>query len=262
MISGIILAGGKSTRLHDLTTVTNKHMLPIGKYPMIYYPIFFLRSFGIKNIFIVTGKDHAGDMYEILNDGSKFNCNFNFAVQNEADGIFGALKLAKKYIGNDYAFTMLGDNIINPYEFHSRISKDNLYNRTIYSNSTFEQSIIFTKFLNRGAEKFGVVTEYDSENNIKKIVEKPKYREMGDVVTGIYLYRPNVIQDNEFALEKSSRGEYEITDVNNNEIANHRLSSIDIGNTFWSDAGTLDSYKKCNEYAWGNFSDNLFDFCK
>jgi len=118
-MKGVILAGGTGTRLLPLTRVTNKHLLPIGKYPMIFYPIYKLKQAGIYEILVVTGREHMGDVIELLGSGKDFGVEFTYKVQDEAGGIAQALGLARHFVGNDRCVVILGDNIfeddISPY---------------------------------------------------------------------------------------------------------------------------------------------------
>ncbi|PMB78310.1 MAG: spore coat protein, partial [Fervidicoccus fontis] len=118
-MKGIILAGGTGTRLRPLTKVTNKHLIPVGKYPMIFYPIYKLKQAGIYEILIVTGREHMGDVIELLGSGRDFGVEFIYKVQDEAGGIAQALGLARHFVGNDKCVVILGDNIfeddITPY---------------------------------------------------------------------------------------------------------------------------------------------------
>ena len=110
-MKGIILAGGTGSRLYPLTKVTNKHLLPIGSFPMIHYPIISMTNAGIKDIMIISGTGHVGDMINFLGSGSEYDCDFTFKVQDKPDGIAGALKLCKNFVGKDSCLVILGDNI-------------------------------------------------------------------------------------------------------------------------------------------------------
>lgn len=223
-MKGIILAGGTGSRLMPLTRVTNKHLLPIYDKPMIMFPLQTLIDAGITEIMIVSGKGHAGHFLELLGSGEEIGANLSYAVQERADGIAGALKLAKRFVGGDNITVILGDNI---FEDKFDISK--------FSDGA---RIHLKKVPDNDAERFGVA-ELDKDGKIIGIIEKPKKFISPYVVTGLYLYDYNVfdiIKD----LKPSNRGELEITDVNNAYIKEGKMD-YDMVKGFWSDAGTFSS---------------------
>lgn len=235
-MKGIILAGGTGSRLFPLTKVTNKHLLPVGQYPMIYHPIFKMKSAGIKEVLIVTGKDHMGDVVNLLGSGYDFDMEFTYRVQDQAGGIAQALGLAEQFVGNDCCTVILGDNIFED-EIESHV-KD------------FEAQVKGAKILLKRVEdpqRYGVAEMKD--NIIVSIEEKPKIPKSNYCVTGIYMYDARVFNIVK-TLKPSGRGELEITDVNNAYIAEGILT-YGIFEGWWTDAGTFESLLKANELANG-----------
>ena len=231
-MKGIVLAGGTGSRLYPLTKVTNKHLLPVGNKPMIYYPIEKLIGAGIEEILIVTGTEHMGDVVNLLGSGKDFGCRFTYKVQDEAGGIAQALGLARNFVGNDSMAVILGDNIF----------ESDLNDAT--KNVEKSGARILIKEVD-DPERFGVA-ELDGDKIIG-IEEKPDQPKSNYAVTGIYFYPPDVFDVIE-NLEPSERGELEVTDVNNYFIRNGRMK-YSILEGWWTDAGTPDSYKRANEFA-------------
>jgi len=222
-MKGIILAGGTGSRLFPLTKVTNKHLLPVGEKPMIYYPIEKLLEAGIKEILIVTGTEHMGDVVSLLGSGKDFKCKFTYKVQDEAGGIAQALGLAENFVGKDSVTVILGDNI-----FEEDISD---------SVQAFNGGChLFLKEV-EDPERFGVA-EIDGYY-VVAIEEKPKNPKSNNAVTGIYMYDASVFNYIQ-PLTQSERGELEITDVNNFYIQAGQCS-FSFLKGYWTDAGTFDS---------------------
>ena len=232
---GIVLAGGTGTRLYPCTEVTNKHLLPVYDKPMIFHPLETLRNMGIKDIMIVTGGECMHDFLRLLGSGSKMDINFTYRIQDDALGIAHALLLAEDFAKagneNEKIAVILGDNIFEDVA----LPKEEQEN---------DNAIIFIKEVDE-PERFGVV-EFDNKNNAIKIEEKPKTPKSKHVVTGLYLY-PNDVFDVIKKLKISSRGEYEITDVNNYYIEQGRMKVVKLDG-FWSDAGTFDSLHKATSF--------------
>ncbi len=231
-MKGIVLAGGTGSRLFPLTKVTNKHLLPVGDCPMIYHPIFKLKSAGITDIMIVTGKDHMGDVVNLLGSGYEFGVTFTYKVQDQAGGIAQALGLAENFVGTDLCVVILGDNIF----------EDDI---TPYVNN-FAQQGTGAKILIKEVEdpeRYGVAEL--AGDKIVSIQEKPKQPKSNYCVTGIYMYDAEVFNVVK-TLKPSGRGELEITDVNNAYITKQGLT-FDILNGWWTDAGTFDSLLKASE---------------
>ncbi|MCG2589032.1 sugar phosphate nucleotidyltransferase [Rhodohalobacter sulfatireducens] len=231
-MKGIVLAGGTGSRLYPLTKVTNKHLLPVGNKPMIYYPIEKLTEAGIEEILIVTGTEHMGDVVNLLGSGKDFGCRFTYKVQDEAGGIAQALGLAENFCGDEPMTVILGDNI-----FEAGLSKA-LGN---YDNSGAQ---ILIKQV-EDPERFGVA-ELEGDRIIG-IEEKPEQPKSEFAVTGIYMYDSQVF-DLIKNLEPSDRGELEITDVNNHYIKNGTMKYSKLDG-WWTDAGTPESYKVANNLA-------------
>ncbi|MBA7497338.1 Glucose-1-phosphate thymidylyltransferase [subsurface metagenome] len=234
-MKGVILAGGTGTRLYPLTNATNKHLLPVGKEPMIYNPIKQLLSAGIIDILIITSKQHMGDVVRLLGSGKEFGCDFTFKVQEEAKGIAHALLLAEYFANNEKIVVILGDNItthsIKPYV------------------ENFEKQNSGAKVLLRKVsdpERYGIAAL--DELKVIKIEEKPKDPKSNFAVIGIYMY-DNKVFDIIKILKPSARGEYEITSVNNEYIKNNELT-YDILKGEWTDAGTFESLQYANKMAF------------
>ena len=234
-MKGIILAGGTGSRLYPITKVTNKHLLPVGHKPMIYYPIEKLTEAGIDEILIVTGTEHMGSVVNLLGSGREFDCRFTYKVQDEAGGIAQALGLAENFVKDDSMVVILGDNI-------------------------FEQSLVdpIRNYNEMGAQillkevddphRFGVA-EIDG-SRIASIEEKPDEPKSNYAVTGVYMY-DNKVFDYIRNLEPSDRGELEITDVNNYYIKNSAMI-YSILEGWWTDAGTPQSYKRANDLTYSD----------
>lgn len=217
-MKGVILAGGSGTRLHPLTKITNKHLLPVYDKPMIYYPIEQFVDAGIKDIMIVSGGTHLCNIFENLGDGSDFGANFEYTIQAKPNGIAGALKLARGFIDSEPFVVCLGDNIfIEPLKEQIQ-AWDGNYTK------------IFVKRVDT-PESYGVLY---TEPEIK-IVEKPKNPESNLAVTGLYMYPADVF-DYIDTLTPSQRHELEITDINNIYIEQGRLD-WDVIKGEWLDAG-------------------------
>jgi glucose-1-phosphate thymidylyltransferase len=228
-MKGIILAGGTGTRLYPLTKVTNKHLLPIGNFPMIYYPISALKEAGINEILIVTGTEHMGDMVNLLGSGKEFNLSFTYKVQDQAGGIAEALGLAENFIHGERMLVLLGDNLF----------EDNLKQYVDKFENSEKEALILLKEV-QNPERFGV-PEIGPNNQIIKIIEKPKQPPNNLAVTGLYFYSSDVF-DFIKTLKPSARGELEITDVNNWYIERGTLAYGTLKG-FWTDAGTFESIK-------------------
>lgn len=225
-MKGIVLAGGHGTRLRPMTEVTNKHLLPIYDKPMIFYPIQTLVNGGIKEILIVTGKEHVGDFTELLGDGRRFGIDLTYKVQGEAGGIAQALGLAKHYISSDKCTVILGDNV---YE-------ENFSKQFEKFEKNGDGAHVFLKEV-QDAERFGVAEI--KGDKIIGIEEKPKAPKSKYAVTGLYMYDSGVF-DVIRMLKPSGRGELELSDANNHYAKQGKLGYT-ILKGFWSDAGTVES---------------------
>ena len=229
---GIILAGGLGTRLHPLTKITNKHLLPIYDKPMIYYPISLLVEAGIRDILIVTGGNHAGEFLRLLGDGQAFGLtHINYTYQEGEGGIAQALSLAHHFAYGKRTVVVLGDNIleksIKKHVDHFRKQKHGA-------------RVLLKEVPDPG--RFGVAEL--KGDKIVSIVEKPKKPKSNYAVTGVYMYDESVF-DIVKTLKPSKRGELEITDVNNAYIQKNQLE-FDVLDGWWTDSGTFDSLLRAN----------------
>ncbi|WP_019635705.1 sugar phosphate nucleotidyltransferase [Paenibacillus fonticola] len=231
-MKAIILAGGTGSRLYPLTKVTNKHLLPVGKYPMIFHPVYKLKQAGLTDILIVTGKDHMGDVVNLLGSGREMGVTFTYKVQDEAGGIAQALSLAEQFVGNDQMVVVLGDNVfaddITPFVANFR-------------NQQVGAKILIQEVSD--PSRFGV-PELEGDR-IVSIEEKPQQPKSNYAVTGIYMFDHEVF-DIIKSLKPSARGELEITDVNNAYIKRGELT-FDVLQGWWTDAGTHASLARANE---------------
>ncbi|UYO05149.1 sugar phosphate nucleotidyltransferase [Paenibacillus sp. PSB04] len=233
-MKGIILAGGTGSRLYPLTKVTNKHLLPVGKYPMIFHSVAKLKESDITDILIVTGKDHMGDVVNLLGSGREMGVSFTYKVQDEAGGIAQALGLAEHFVGEDQMVVILGDNVF----------ADNISSYV----ANFKGQQIGAKILIQEVsdpKRFGV-PEIEGER-IVSIEEKPQNPKSNYAVTGIYMFDHKVFEIVK-TLKPSARGELEITDVNNAYIDRGELT-FDVLEGWWTDAGTHASLARANELA-------------
>lgn len=235
-MKGIILAGGRGTRLLPVTKVTNKHLLPVYNKPMIYYPLETLIAAGIKDILIVSGEEHAGHFLNLLGSGSEFGVNLAYEVQEQPGGIAQALALGESFADGKPVAVHLGDNIFE--------IRDQLVAGVRKFAASAEGAMIFLKAVEDPA-RFGVA-EVEGDR-VTGIVEKPKNPKSKLVVTGFYLYDSSVF-DIIRGQKPSARGELEITDVNNAYIAAGKMK-FQIVEGEWTDAGTFDSLLRANEIA-------------
>lgn len=236
---GLLCCGGKGTRLFPLTKVINKHLVPVGNKPMVYYGLEKMAEAGIKEVLIVCGIEQCGTLIEQLGDGKDWGLNLTYKVQTEAGGIAQAISLAENFSNSDSLFVILGDNIFNM--------------STKYITQNFRNGAkIFLKEVN-DPERFGVaeITKKLSLNNnqvqVLSIEEKPKNPKSNLAVTGIYIY-DNTVFDKIRTLKASARGELEVTDLNNLYIKeNSMVAEIMQDNNWWTDAGTFESLAIANK---------------
>lgn len=231
-MKGVILAGGLGTRLHPLTKITNKHLLPVYDRPMIYYPIQCLVNAGITDIMIVTGGRKSGDFLSLLGNGKEFGLkHLNYTYQEGEGGIADALGLTEHWVGDDSICVVLGDNII----------QGNVAGAVRAFQAQGGGAKILLKKVH-DPERFGVA-ELDGDK-VVRIVEKPREPVSDLAVIGIYMYDRRVF-DIIGALEPSERGELEITDVNNDYIAQGEMT-YEVLEGWWTDAGTFDSLHRAS----------------
>ena len=236
-MKGVILAGGLGKRLEPLTRITNKHLLPVYGKPMIYYPIQTLVDAGIKDILIVTGGNHAGEFLRLLGNGSEFGLqDINYTYQKGEGGIAEALDLAEHFADNDKIVVILGDNLLEK-SIKQYVSD--------FSKQPKGAKILLKKV--DDPERFGVAEI--KENQIIKIVEKPKQPKSDYAVTGFYMYDKKVF-DIIKTLKPSGRGELEITDVNNEYIKRGEMTFA-VLDGWWSDCGTHEALLRANNLVAG-----------
>ncbi|AIQ20833.1 MULTISPECIES: sugar phosphate nucleotidyltransferase [unclassified Paenibacillus] len=233
-MKGIILAGGTGSRLYPLTKVTNKHLLPVGKYPMIFHSVYKLKQADVKDILIVTGKEHMGDVVNLLGSGREMGVTFTYKVQDEAGGIAQALDLAEQFVGQDQMIVILGDNV---FEDDIAPFVDNFREQKAGAKILIQEVI--------DPSRFGV-PELEGDR-IVSIEEKPATPKSNYAVTGIYMFDSEVFKIIK-TISPSARGELEITDVNNAYINRGELT-FDVLQGWWTDAGTHVSLAKANGLA-------------
>lgn len=228
-MKGIILAAGKGTRLYPATIAISKPMLPVYDRPMIYFPMAALMSMGIRDIMIISSADDIGGYSRLFGDGSKFGLNMNYAIQNRQRGIADAFIIAEGFIGEDDVCLALGDNIFLGSEFFSMLK----------GLERPERGALIFGYPVEDPRPFGVV-EFDADNNVVSLEEKPEHPKSNYIVPGLYFY-DNSVSDIAARLEPSARGELEITDVNRVYLERKQLKVQLIDeNTQWFDAGSAD----------------------
>jgi glucose-1-phosphate thymidylyltransferase len=237
-MKGVILAGGKGTRLHPLTRITNKHLLPIYDRPMVTYAVEALVGAGVKELMLVTGGTHAGEFFRLLGDGSEYGIERLFyAYQEREGGIAEALGLASRFVGDARVAVVLADNV---------------FERSIRpAVQSFEQQergarILLARIDDPEHLRHLGVAELDGER-VRRIIEKPEKPESPYAVTGVYFYDASVFEVIP-TLERSGRGELEITDVNNWYVEQGTMA-YEIVEGFWGDAGeSIDAYYEVNDF--------------
>jgi glucose-1-phosphate thymidylyltransferase len=241
-MKGVILAGGTGSRLHPLTRITNKHLLPIYDRPMVMYAVEAIVSAGITDLMLVTGGTHAGEFFRLFGDGHEYGINgLQYAYQERESGIADALSLAERFAGGDRVLVMLADNIFGQ---SIKPAIDN------FEKQERGARIVLSKVEAPEHLRHLGVAELDGDR-VTRIVEKPEHPPSEYAVTGLYFYDPSVF---EFLplLSPSSRGELEITDVNNWFVEQGTME-YDIAEGFWGDAGeSIDAYYEVNDFVRGN----------
>jgi glucose-1-phosphate thymidylyltransferase len=233
-LKGVILAGGTGSRLKPFTNIMNKHLLPVGPFPMLYWPILKLKEAGIIEILIITNEEYLEDFIKVFGEGNELGVQLSYEIQPSAGGISDGLSYARKFVGTEKFLLLLGDNI---FEDSLKPFVDE-YKRQ-------EKGARFLLKIVEDPERFGIANINKETKTIQSIEEKPKNPKSKHCVTGIYMYDYEVF-DYIKQISPSKRGELEITDVNNMYL-NKSMIKYDILQGWWIDAGTHESLFQANK---------------
>lgn len=235
-MKGIILAGGTGSRLHPVTLSVSKQLLPVYDKPMIYYPLATLMIAGIREILIISTPRDLPLFRDLLEDGSRLGCNFSFETQPEPKGLAQAFTIGESFIGTDNVALILGDNIF----YGSGMG------RLLRKNNAPDGGIVFAYHVN-DPERYGVV-EFNHKKEVVSIEEKPSNPKSSYAIPGLYFYDNQVVEISK-NLVPSTRGEYEITDINQTYLRNNKLKVDVLGRgTAWLDTGTFVSLMQAGEF--------------